>query len=302
MENIINTLKTRREVEEYRTKINEMCDKRNEFIVLCEQANSLSEKSFGYIKEAFEVLSPSLFKSSEGKKLINKYTKVVKENKNLYSLHSIYENIRKAGKDMDVDFFVNNLANVEWNVDGSTLKEDTYKLGRILTEAYLFIGKEAESMLPKENKSLSMAVEYIAENKKNKKNIAEYSNAVKVIKECVLLNESSQNIFECATLGKTTEELLKEFNEKYSDKLTAEEINILKEISGGQDKETIFNKYKEACATKITEAKKTFDINGDKVSSDRLRVVLEQISNKTFSLDTVGTDICSLMELSKIFE
>ena len=302
MENIINTLKTRKEVENYRAQINEMCDKRNEFIALCEQANSLSEKPFGYIKEAFEALSPSLFNNPEGNKLLNRYTKVVKENKNLYTLHSLYENIRKAGKDMDVDFFVNNLANADWGVNSATLKEDTLKLGRVLSEAYLFLGRDADSMLPKENKSLSMAIEYIAENKKTAKNIAEYSNAVKVIKESVVSNNSAKNMFECVGADETTENLLKEFNEKYADKLSAEEINILKEISGSQDKETIFNKYKEACATKISEARKNFETNGDKASSDRLGVVLEQISNKNFSLETVGSDICSLIELSNIFE
>jgi hypothetical protein len=203
---------------------------------------------------------------------------------------------------MDIEFFVNNIANADWNVDSSTLKEDTYKLGRVLTEAYLFLGKDADSMLPKENKSLSMAVEYIAENKKTAKNIAEYSNAVKVIKENVASNKNSKNMFESVDLGETTENLLKEFNAKYADKLSAEEINILKEISSSQNKETIFNKYKEVCATKITEAKKSFEDKGDKASSDRLGVVLEQISNKSFSLDTVGSDICSLIELSNIFE
>ena len=66
--------------------------------------------------------------------------------------------------------------------------------------------------------------------------------------------------------------------------------------------ETFFNKYKEVCAAKITEAKKSFEGKGDKASSDRLGVVLEQISNKSFMLDTVGADICSFIELSNIFE
>lgn len=302
MKNIINTFKTRKEVEDYRAEINEMCDKRSEFISLCEQANALSEKSFGYIKEAFENISPMLFETSEGKKLIKKYTKVVREHKNLYSLHSIYENIRKAGKDMDVDFFVNNIANAEWGVNSSTLKEDTKKLGRILSEAYIHLGKEAETMLPKENKTLSSAVEYIAENKKTNKNIAEYSNAVKVIRENVEKNETVKNIFETVNLDELAEKLIKEFNVKYSDKLSVDEVNILKEISGSQDRESVFNKYKEACTNKITEAKNAFDAKGDKASSDRLSVVLEQISGKSFALETIGTDICSLIELSNIFE
>ena len=64
--NIINTFKTIKEVEAYRQEINEMCDKRTAFITLCEEANSLSEKKFGYIKESFESISPMLFKTNEG--------------------------------------------------------------------------------------------------------------------------------------------------------------------------------------------------------------------------------------------
>jgi hypothetical protein len=96
--------------------------------------------------------------------------------------------------------------------------------------------------------------------------------------------------------------LIREFNLKYTDKLTVEEANVLKEISSSDNRESVFNKYKEVCTTKITEAKKNFEANGDKASSDRLGAVLEQISNKNFTLETVGSDICSLIELSNIFE
>lgn len=297
---IINTFKTINEVEKYREEINEMCDKRVKFITLCVEAKNLSDKSFGFIKESFEAISPELFKTSEGKKIMNKYTKTIKESKNLSSLHTIYENIRKAGKDMDVDFFVNNIANTKWEINKTTLKEDTQKLGRILSEAYLCVGNE-NTVLPKENKSLSMAVEYIAENKKTNKNIAEYSNAVKIIKESVIANEKTSNFFE-APNSIVSEEMIKEFNEKYANVFTESEIKVLKEISCSNDKETIFNKYKEICSNKISEAKRNFDAKGDKSSSERLQVVLEQITSKSFVPETIGTDICSLMELTKIFE
>ena len=296
---VINTFKTINEVEQYREKMNEMCDKRIKFITLCVEAKNLSEKSFGYIKETFEAISPELFKTNEGKKIMKKYTKTIKESKNLSSLHTIYENIRKAGKDMDVDFFVNNIANTKWGIDKSTLKEDTQKLGRVLSEAYLCVGNE-DTVLPEENKSLSMAVEYIAENKKTNKNIAEYSNAVKIIKENVISNEKSSKFFEAPNTF--SEKMIKEFNEKYADVFTETEIKALKEVSCSNDKEVIFNKYKEICSNKIEEAKKNFEAKGDMSSSDRLKVVLEQISSKSFAPETVSTDIYSLMELTKIFE
>lgn len=301
-DNIINTFKTIKEVEEYRTMVNEMCDKRHKFIVLCEEANDLTSKSFSYIKDSFEAISPRLFESSEGKKLINKYTKTIKNSKNLTALHSINENIRKASSDTDVDYFVNNLTNVEWGVNSATINEDTKKLGRILAEAYLFIGEDAKSMLPKENTSLSKAVNFIAESKKNVKNISDFSDAVKIIKEHIKENNVKKNVFESVDLDVLARNLIKEFNLKYDGQLSVEETEILKEISCSEDRESVFNKYKEACASKITEAKKNFESNGDKMSSERLGVVLEQISNKSFTLETIGSDICSLIELSNIFE
>lgn len=298
----VNTLNTIQEVESYRNKINEMCDNRHKFIVLCEEAKELSAKSFGFIKESFEALSPILFKSSEGKKLMNKYTKMIKENKNLSSLHTINENIRKAGSETDIDFFVNSLMVVEWGVNPSTLKEDTKKLGRVLSEAYLLVGEEAKSLIPNENVSLSNAVNFIAESKKGTKNISEYSDAARIIKEHIKSKDAKKNVFESIDLDTLAKRLVEDFNVKYSDKLTIEEANALREISSSKDRESVFNKYKEVCKSKITEAKKNFESKGDKASSDRLGVVLEQIASKSYVLDTVGADICSLIELSNIFE
>ena len=298
----VNTLNTIQEVESYRNMINEMCDKRHKFIVLCEEAKELSTKSFGFIKESFEALSPILFKSSEGKKLMNKYTKMIKENKNLSSLHTINENIRKAGSETDIDFFVNSLMVVEWGVNPSTLKEDTKKLGRVLSEAYLLVGEEAKGLIPNENVSLSNAVNFIAESKKGTKNISEYSDAARIIKEHIKSKDAKKNVFESVDLDTLAKKLVEDFNVKYSDKLTIEEANALREISSSEDRESVFNKYKEVCKSKITEAKKNFESKGDKASSDRLGVVLEQIASKSYVLDTVGADICSLIELSNIFE
>ena len=298
----VNTLNTIQEVESYRNMINEMCNKRHKFIVLCEEAKELSTKSFGFIKESFEALSPILFKSSEGKKLMNKYTKMIKENKNLSSLHTINENIRKAGSETDIDFFVNSLMVVEWGVNPLTLKEDTKKLGRVLSEAYLLVGEEAKGLIPNENVSLSNAVNFIAESKKDTKNISEYSDAARIIKEHIKSKDAKKNVFESVDLDTLAKKLVEDFNVKYGDKLTIEEANALREISSSEDRESVFNKYKEVCKSKITEAKKNFESKGDKASSDRLGVVLEQIASKSYVFDTVGADICSLIELSNIFE
>ena len=304
-QNTINTFKTIKDLEAYRKQINEMCDERKKFITLCEEANELSNKPFAYIKECFEAISPELFKTAEGKKIMNKYTKLIKESKNLQSLHTIHENIRKSGKDTDIEFFVKSLTEATWIYNAKDADSDLKKLGRVLAEGYLYLGEVAKTLLPEEKAttpSLTKAVDFILENKKGNKNLAEYSNAVKIIKEHIASNDGVKNVFESVNLDSLAKKLVEDFNLKYSDKLTIEEANALREISSSEDRESVFNKYKEVCAAKITEAKKSFEGKGDKASSDRLGVVLEQISNKSFMLDTVGADICSFIELSNIFE
>ena len=298
----INDFKTIEEVENYRKEINEACDKRADFITLCEKADKLSHKPFGYIKDCFEAIAPELFKSKEGKKIMSNYSKTIRENKNLSALHNLYENIRKSGKDMDIDFFANNIANTNWNVDKKTLSEDTLKVGRILAEGYLHLGKSAEDLFPSENTVLESAVSYIAENKKTNKNIAEYSNAIKVIKENISSKESEENVFESTDLDVLAKSLLQEFNKKYSSELTEEEANALREVSSSENREDVFNKYKNACQSKLSESKKDFEEKGDKSSSERMTAILEQVSNKTYSLENLGNDICGFIELKSIFE
>lgn len=299
----IDTFKTIREVENYRRAMNEACDKRINYISLCETANAASEKPFGYIKEAFETISPILFKSTEGKRIMNKYTDTIKESWNLSSLHHLYETIRKAGKNSDMDFLMDSIANEDWRIDSRTVAEDTKKLGRVLAEGIICAGLEGKSLLPEEKKSLDLSIMYIAENRKSHKNLAEYSNAMKVIRESVMDNENGVNIFEDrdVDLDKTVHDLCEDFNRKYNaDNLSEPEIKVLKSLLNSEDREKIFNEYKGKCIDEINEAKKSFESKGDKMSSDRLATVMEQVNGKVYNPDTVGDDVYSLIQLSNI--
>lgn len=297
----IQNIKTITELELYRKAINEAIENRKNFISLCEVADNASKKSFGYIKEAFETISPELFNIKEGKIVINKYVKTIKENKNLSNLHVLYENLRKIGKDSDMDFFVNNIANTNWELNKKTITEDILKLGRILSEGILTLGYKSNNMLPNENKKLDEAVKFIAENKRNTKNIAEYSDAIKVIREHISKNNSVKNIFESIDIDIYANQMIESFNRKYSD-LTSEEKNVIKEFNKASNKEELFNQYKEECIKKLTEAKIECDNNSDKTSSNRINAVLEKITNKNFVIENAGTDICGFMDLTKLFE
>ena len=300
--NEIDKMKTISEVENYRKSVNEACDKRAEFISSCIKANELSEKPFGFIKESFESISPELFKTADGKKIMNKYTATIRGDKNLSALHSLCENIRKAGAESDIDFFVNNIAEQAWGVDKKTVDESCKKLGRVLAEGYIYVASKGPVVLPEENTKLSDAVYYIAENKKGAKNIAEFSNAVKVIRESVEKNDNGSFVSESRSIDDLANTMVEEFNKKYSSQLTMGEIDALKELSENEDREKTFEKYKEVCATKLSEAKKRFETEGNDAATEKISSIMEQISQKSYSLETVGNDICGMIKLSNIFD
>jgi len=301
-ENKINTLLTINDVEQYRAAVNEMCDRRKEFISACVKADDMANKSFGFIKESFEAISPELFKTSYGKGIMNRYASTIKEDKNLASLHSLYENIRKAGSESDVNFFINSIASENWGVDKKTVAESCKKLGRILAEGYLSIEDKTSVVIPEENVDLSNAVYFIAENKKTAKNIADYSNAVSIIREFVEKSDAPNTIKESKDIDKMATSLLEEFNKKYSTELTASEISALKELAESNDRSSVFEKYKSSCEEKLSEAKKRFEQEKNDAAIDRINSIMEQVSNKEFVLESVGNDICGMIKLSTIFE
>ena len=287
-------------LNQLRKTINEAIDKRIETINLASFANDLSNKSFGYLKECFESMAPSLYSYTDGKKLLSKYTNIMKENKNLKQLHSIYENLRKVGKGCDLQYFFDNFTNYDWNIDKKTLKEDTKTLGDIVAEAYLYetyMGNDIS--LPIEKENLDYAIEYVVENKMTSTNLSKYTSALQFIKENV---EKNENVFKFVKPGLNSkiDNMVNEFNEKYND-LSEDEIHIVNEITNSSNPEEVFNKYKENCKSKIEEKREVFKNDNDVNSLKRIDALVEQISKKDYSQETLVDDINNLIEISNIF-
>ena len=297
----INKIKTIAELEEFRTKINEECDARKQVLTVVDKAMDISKQDFGYLKETFENIAPSLWMSSNGKETIKKYKNTIKENKELLKLHNLYENIRKANKNSDIDFFVNAVVSKDWNINTAKLDEGLKKLGAVVAEGYTKVFDKADALLPKKDGKLYSAVKYITENKKSEKNIYEYSEAVKVLREKIESNEEKKSLFESRADEKLADSV-RLFNEKYENELDEKEKAIVKEMAESNDSKSVFNKYKKLCEDKIKLSKDKFDSEGDSESSKKVSTILEQVSKKEYSKETVYEDVCKLIELSEVFE
>ena len=248
---------------------------------LASKANDLSNKPFGYLKECFEYMAPSLYEYKEGKKILKSYINTIRENKNLKELHKIYENIRKASKDGDLDFFIENF--VGYN-----------------SEAFLYESfNNNELSLPEEKVNVNYAIDYVCENKLNGSNITNYSAAIKIIKEEIEKHDSS-NIFN-KTAKKDNNTVVKEFNEKYNN-LDEAEKKVVSEIVNNANPEAIFESYKNKCKEKIEEKKEEFVKQNDTNSVSRLESILEQINKKKYSEESLVEDITNIIDITNIFE
>jgi hypothetical protein len=284
----IDKLMTVESIEEYRKELNEACDKRAAYIRKINRAAELADEGFGSIKENIENISHLLFSTKEGAALLGKYQSIIKGSNALSSMHTLYEGIRKASSSSDVSFFINEITSQKWSVDKKELKEGIQKLGDVIGSAYIMLGEDADEFITGGNKKLDEAVEYIATTLKSKKNIAEYSNAVKVIREQIEKNAPANESPEYS-------KLVREFNEKYEGKLTKEEMDLVNEVREGKSFEEIFNSYKEKIASALSE-------NKDNISGDKVQSLNEQLSEKKFSEDTFCEDIVNLSEIYRILE
>ena len=283
-------------------KVNEKIETRRRVLNLVAEARELGGKTFGYLKESFENLSPKLFKSEEGKAVMKKYASAIKENKSLSSLHKLYENIRKAHSGIDFDYFVGTLCETNWNVKPKELNEGMEKLAGIVAEGYIVVGEGAGKYLGTENDRLDGAIEFIAENKVGQKNIVKYSEAVKVIREAVEKNGNIADSFKKETdLDKTIEDLVAKYSkDEYTDQ---EEIDqVSNAIARSGDEETVFVKKKTECVNSLDEAIKKYSDGNHEEELNTLKKIHEQVSAKSYNPETIGPDICNFVEMSKLFE
>lgn len=298
----INDMKSIEELEAFQNELNEKFETRRRVLNLISEAKELGGKTFGYLKESFENLSPKLFKTTEGKAVMNKYASTIKENKSLSALHKLYENIRKAHSGIDFDYFVGTLCETNWNVKEKELNEGMKKLAGIVAEGYVVVGEGAGKYLGTENDRLDGAIEFIAENKVGQKNIVKYSEAVKVIREAVEKNGNIADSFKKETdLDKTIEDLVSKYSkEEYTDE--EEKDMLTNQIARSGDEETVFIKKKTECVDSLDEAIKKYDDGKHEEELTALKKIHEQVSAKTYNPETIGPDICNFVEMSKLFE
>ena len=299
----IKNLKTLKEVDEFRNSIDEAINEQEENIRAKEFISSLNGKSFGFIKENFENLSNELFKTKKGRTIINNYVSCVKTNQPLLKMHQIYECIRKADKDGDVDSYLNEAISLIGEVDKKNYIKSRSDVAKVFAEAYNELRKTKSNddiqMMFENRDGFYNSVDFVMFNKKSPRNLAEYTSKMSTIKKQIA-EGAGYKITEAKNIDEMVDELMENFNKKYGDQLENGVVELVKEMFVNEDKESVFNKYKEQCINKLNETRKGFEESGDTDSSTRLTTIIERINKKSYNPETVNNDVYNLIEISTI--
>lgn len=287
----IKSIKNIDELTSLQQALNEACEERRVVLNVNDEANNLEFPSYLFIKESFENMADKLFTSKKGRKLIGRYIREHKNNKELSKLFHIYENISKADKTINTITLIQEMKNMVGNINDEKLNKGVESLKAIIRESYKVIGVEAKNLLSENtNNDICQYVDYVFKNDVKIDNVVKYNKCINEIKNHIDKNSVSGVQFTSVNVN-NIDEAYKRYNE-----ILSEDNVIIKEIKESANKQDVFEKYKAECLTVLEQSIKT-DI--DQASCDKLFEFKTKIMNKTYNEETLGLDIANFIELKE---
>lgn len=295
---MVNNIKDIEQLKDFQKTINEACEKRMSVLNVKEEAAKLEIPSYFFIKESFENMAKHLVKTQKGKKLIAKYIKEHKNNKELNKLFHIYENLSKADKTINVIRLVESMKSIVGDINENKLNDGIEKLKDVLRESYIAVGVEAKNLLSEnKNPELHNNVNYVFTNSLKMSNMVTYNRCINEIKNYVDSNDIREHKFSF-TKNSSLEECFSRYDNFFSEEnLSDEGLKIINEIRESENKEEIYEKYKAECLKALEERLVN---ESHQETYNRLVEFKNKIINKGYNSDSLGTDIANFIELKEL--
>lgn len=276
--------------------IEELNNLKNDFLYECKERedNLLVEQllnkitDFGVAKTIFESMIPSLLSKKQGKNIINKYVKTLKENNSLKTLYTYCDGLSKNTTVESKKSYI-----VEALSIGTLVKNTDYKCGvsnmvKLISEAFKMLGNKfvlENITIDNKIKNISESLYYLASTKKDIRNLNDYISHIDVVCENVIKTENNDSVDVDKTLSEIVDNT---FNNK--------NIN---DIFESDNKELTFEKNKQVCLEMISKQKEQ---NEDKEVYSKLNEMESKLKNKTYRFDTYTKDILYMTELQELLK
>ena len=273
----------------------------NRYNELClnELKENLTSAPLYTTKHIFESISKDFYNTPKGKKILKEYVDTIKKNNSLRKAFIIFENMNKPQSVLSPDLFVNENLSFMQEIKLSEYKAGLKKINNIIRESIELAAlntEELEELIKESETDEAEAIDYLINNRKTLKNIAEYTNKVSTLTESV----KNKRIFkseDALSESLNISDLLNMINESVSG-LGKEEANAVKDLTlislSGQDGKEIYETYKNKCKDILEEAVKNEEALETR---SRFQRMLGQINERDYNKSTLNEDVLNFARL-----
>lgn len=297
------TFKTIGDFQRLKESLNDVIDKRITKMKLEECINSFNALSFACLNEIFKNTVDKLYETKEGKRLIKKYVKTIKESNDLKKVYSIYNIVNSPNKINDGTLFIKESISLIEEIDKKNYGDSLSSISDIVKECAVSANLDTEAIENIKDKyhgSISESLDYVLFNKMDMNNIVEYTNGLSRITN--FINENKKHENDLMAEGKSICELIGDFDKLFTNDIEIWESTAIKDISlaelSGKDKKGVFEEYKSECLSIIEENLNEKDVE----NSSRFQGMKEKLMKKEFNSDTIVEDILMLSELKHVLK
>lgn len=273
----------------------------NRYNELClnELKENLTSAPLYTTKHIFESISKDFYNTPKGKKILKEYIDTIKKNNSLRKAFIIFENMNKPQSVLSPDLFVNENLSFMQEIKLSEYKAGLKKINNIIRESIELAAltpEELEELIKESETNEAEAIDYLINNRKTLKNIAEYTNKVSTLTESVKNNRTSKSE-DTLSESLNISDLLNMINESVSG-LGKEEADAVKDLTlvslSGQDGKEIYETYKNKCKNILEEA-----VENEETLETRSRFqkMLEQINERNYNKSTLNEDVLNFARL-----
>lgn len=270
--NIVESIEKEKDINKIKQLKEEFNDLIDKHICALQKNEEMNNMNFGNIKKIYENISPKLFSTDKGRKLIHKYIKCITENKALLNLYILYENFINLSDNRVKSFITENLSLYDFDKKSYNVGIDN--LRNILKESLNYTNGEdidLNDIINEKDKELNECINYITTNKKTLKNLPIFEDKIDRIFNILT---------EIKSIKKTNN------NEYISDINENKNINLV-------TKKNIFEEYKNICINIIDKLL----TKSDDTYSKKLNEVKNKLVDKNFNEDLIDNDLLHLIEL-----
>lgn len=264
------------------------CEKQEKRILVNEKLNNIND--FVTAKVVFESLAPSLLYKKGGKRLINNYTKIIKENKSLKTLYSYNEGLKQNYTSDSKKEYITEALSIGEYVNESEYNNGLNKIINIISESFNMLGDDfvlENIIIDNKTKLIGESLHYISSTKKTIKNLNEYMYHINTVSEIVTEN--------------TTNEI--DANQSLEDIISGiKNVTVTENIDNifnTEDKETTFKETKKVCMEMISNQKKSS--NNNEIISE-LNKMEDTLSKKQYTFETFTKDMIYMTELQEVLK